>query len=174
MPRGLNNSCLNFANFTFYCIDLMKVILLGTAHPYRGGLASYNECLARQFSEPAHGSLALRSQRTTAPMILYRPQGVKMGVFSCRGQSPRHPCTGPCSRVRSRARQGHQRSALGAPGHPSSTIVAIRSAWYRSPHPTPRRPIAEHGPLSWGCGTGVPRKNRPDSEQPRRRRESEA
>ena len=32
----------------------MKVILLGTAHPYRGGLASYNERLARQFSSEGH------------------------------------------------------------------------------------------------------------------------
>jgi len=28
----------------------MKIIILGTAHPYRGGLASYNERLARQFT----------------------------------------------------------------------------------------------------------------------------
>ena len=27
----------------------MKVVLLGSAHPYRGGLASYNERLAQQF-----------------------------------------------------------------------------------------------------------------------------
>ncbi len=32
----------------------MKVILLGTAYPYRGGLASYNERLARQFSSEGH------------------------------------------------------------------------------------------------------------------------
>jgi len=32
----------------------MKVILLGTAHPYRGGLASYNERLARQFTSEGH------------------------------------------------------------------------------------------------------------------------
>jgi len=32
----------------------MKVILLGTAHPYRGGLASYNERLARQFIYEGH------------------------------------------------------------------------------------------------------------------------
>jgi len=32
----------------------MKVILLGTAHPYRGGLASYNERLAQQFLSEGH------------------------------------------------------------------------------------------------------------------------
>ena len=32
----------------------MKIILLGTAHPYRGGLASYNERLARQLSSEGH------------------------------------------------------------------------------------------------------------------------
>jgi len=38
-----------FANFAVSYIGLMKIILLGTAHPYRGGLASYNERLAGQF-----------------------------------------------------------------------------------------------------------------------------
>ncbi len=32
----------------------MKIILLGTAHPYRGGLASYNERLARQLIIEGH------------------------------------------------------------------------------------------------------------------------
>ena len=32
----------------------MKIILLGTAHPYRGGLASYNERLASQFMSEGH------------------------------------------------------------------------------------------------------------------------
>ena len=32
----------------------MKIILLGTAHPYRGGLASYNERLALQFISEGH------------------------------------------------------------------------------------------------------------------------
>ncbi len=32
----------------------MKVILLGTAYPYRGGLASYNERLAREFLAQGH------------------------------------------------------------------------------------------------------------------------
>lgn len=32
----------------------MKIALIGTAHPYRGGLASYNERLARQFMEEGH------------------------------------------------------------------------------------------------------------------------
>lgn len=32
----------------------MKIILLGTAHPYRGGLATFNERLARQFASEGH------------------------------------------------------------------------------------------------------------------------
>lgn len=32
----------------------MKIIILGTAHPYRGGLAVYNERLAHQFQEEGH------------------------------------------------------------------------------------------------------------------------
>lgn len=32
----------------------MKIIILGTAHPYRGGLASYNERLARQLISEGH------------------------------------------------------------------------------------------------------------------------
>jgi D-inositol-3-phosphate glycosyltransferase len=32
----------------------MKIILIGTAHPYRGGLASYNERLAQQFIYEGH------------------------------------------------------------------------------------------------------------------------
>ena len=32
----------------------MKIILLGTAHPYRGGLASYNERLVQQFRSEGH------------------------------------------------------------------------------------------------------------------------
>jgi len=32
----------------------MKIILLGTAHPYRGGLASFNERLAQQFISEGH------------------------------------------------------------------------------------------------------------------------
>jgi D-inositol-3-phosphate glycosyltransferase len=32
----------------------MRIIILGTAHPYRGGLASYNERLARQFVSEGH------------------------------------------------------------------------------------------------------------------------
>jgi len=32
----------------------MKIILLGTAHPYRGGLASYNERLVQQFQSEGH------------------------------------------------------------------------------------------------------------------------
>ena len=32
----------------------MKIIVLGTAHPYRGGLAAFNERLAHQFVEEGH------------------------------------------------------------------------------------------------------------------------
>ncbi|MCQ2311992.1 MAG: glycosyltransferase [Paludibacteraceae bacterium] len=32
----------------------MKIVILGTAWPYRGGLATFNERLARQFSEEGH------------------------------------------------------------------------------------------------------------------------
>jgi hypothetical protein len=32
----------------------MKIIIIGTAYPFRGGLAAYNERLARQFSEEGH------------------------------------------------------------------------------------------------------------------------
>lgn len=32
----------------------MKIIIVGTAYPYRGGLANYNERLARQFSNEGH------------------------------------------------------------------------------------------------------------------------
>lgn len=32
----------------------MKIIIVGTAHPYRGGLAAYNERLAREFMKQGH------------------------------------------------------------------------------------------------------------------------
>jgi len=32
----------------------LKIIILGTAHPFRGGLASYNERLAKQFQDEGH------------------------------------------------------------------------------------------------------------------------
>ena len=32
----------------------MKVVILGTAHPYRGGLSAFNERLARQYCEEGH------------------------------------------------------------------------------------------------------------------------
>jgi D-inositol-3-phosphate glycosyltransferase len=32
----------------------MRIVILGTAHPYRGGLAAYNERLARQFISEGH------------------------------------------------------------------------------------------------------------------------
>ena len=36
-------------NFVF-----MKIIILGTAYPYRGGLAAFNERLAREFQNQGH------------------------------------------------------------------------------------------------------------------------
>jgi D-inositol-3-phosphate glycosyltransferase len=33
---------------------IMKITIIGTAYPYRGGLAAYNERLARQFAEEGH------------------------------------------------------------------------------------------------------------------------
>ena len=32
----------------------MKIIIIGTAHPYRGGLAAFNERLAAQFQHEGH------------------------------------------------------------------------------------------------------------------------
>ena len=32
----------------------MNITILGTAHPYRGGLATFNERLARQFQDEGH------------------------------------------------------------------------------------------------------------------------
>ena len=32
----------------------MKITILGTAYPYRGGLAAFNERLAKQFVEEGH------------------------------------------------------------------------------------------------------------------------
>jgi D-inositol-3-phosphate glycosyltransferase len=32
----------------------MKIVIIGTAYPYRGGLAAYNERLAKQFAEEGH------------------------------------------------------------------------------------------------------------------------
>ena len=32
----------------------MKIIVIGTAHPYRGGLAAFNERLAGQFQQEGH------------------------------------------------------------------------------------------------------------------------
>ncbi len=34
--------------------EQLNIVILGTAHPYRGGLAAYNERLARQFQEEGH------------------------------------------------------------------------------------------------------------------------
>ena len=32
----------------------MKIIILGTAYPYRGGLAAFNERLAREYQNQGH------------------------------------------------------------------------------------------------------------------------
>lgn len=32
----------------------MKIIIIGPAHPYRGGLATFNECMAQQFAKDGH------------------------------------------------------------------------------------------------------------------------
>ena len=29
----------------------MKIIIIGPAHPYRGGLATFNECIAQQYQK---------------------------------------------------------------------------------------------------------------------------
>ncbi|MCJ7446987.1 MAG: glycosyltransferase [Bacteroidales bacterium] len=65
----------------------MKIIVLGTAHPYRGGLASYNERLAQQFTYEGHDTEILtftlqypgfffpgKTQYTDGPA----PEGVKI------------------------------------------------------------------------------------------------
>jgi D-inositol-3-phosphate glycosyltransferase len=65
----------------------MKIIILGTAHPYRGGLSSYNERLARQLLSEGHDTELMtftmqypgflfpgKSQFTDAPP----PEGLKI------------------------------------------------------------------------------------------------
>jgi Glycosyltransferase len=65
----------------------MKIIILGTAHPYRGGLSSYNERLARQLLSEGHDTELMtftmqypgflfpgKSQFTDAPA----PEGLKI------------------------------------------------------------------------------------------------
>ena len=32
----------------------MNIVIMGTAHPYRGGLAAFNERLAKQFAQEGH------------------------------------------------------------------------------------------------------------------------
>ena len=34
--------------------EIMKIIILGTAYPYRGGLAAFNERLANEFQKQGH------------------------------------------------------------------------------------------------------------------------
>jgi D-inositol-3-phosphate glycosyltransferase len=65
----------------------MRIVILGTAHPYRGGLASYNERLAWQFITEGHEAIILtftlqyprflfpgKTQYTDSPA----PQGMKI------------------------------------------------------------------------------------------------
>lgn len=48
----------------------MKIVLLGTSHPFRGGLASYNERLALQFQEEGH-DVEIWTFTTQYPKILF-------------------------------------------------------------------------------------------------------
>lgn len=48
--KGLDESEIHRV-FYFY---IMKIVIVGTAYPYRGGLAAYNERLARQFISEGH------------------------------------------------------------------------------------------------------------------------
>ena len=38
----------------FYHTDTMKIAILGTAWPYRGGIAAFNERLAKEFISEGH------------------------------------------------------------------------------------------------------------------------
>lgn len=41
--------------FPSFCVNInMKIIIVGTAHPYRGGLAAFNQRLAQQFAAEGH------------------------------------------------------------------------------------------------------------------------
>ena len=43
--------------FPYLCtfkIQSMKIVILGTAYPYRGGLAAFNERLAREYQNQGH------------------------------------------------------------------------------------------------------------------------
>lgn len=48
----------------------MKIVLLGTSHPFRGGLASYNERLALQFQEEGH-DVEIWTFTTQYPKVLF-------------------------------------------------------------------------------------------------------
>jgi D-inositol-3-phosphate glycosyltransferase len=48
----------------------MKIIIVGTAYPYRGGLAAYNERLARQFIAEGH-EVSLMTFKLQYPGFLF-------------------------------------------------------------------------------------------------------
>ena len=48
----------------------MNIISLGPAHPYRGGLASFNDRLAQQFTEEGH-KIEILTFRLQYPRILF-------------------------------------------------------------------------------------------------------
>ena len=51
-------------------LDKKKIIILGTAHPFRGGLASYNERLALQFQKEGH-NVEIYTFTTQYPNFLF-------------------------------------------------------------------------------------------------------
>ncbi|TAL64608.1 MAG: glycosyltransferase [Bacteroidetes bacterium] len=65
----------------------MKIISIGPAHPYRGGLASFNDRLAQQFSDEGH-NIEIVTFRLQYPRILFpgktqytespAPEGIKI------------------------------------------------------------------------------------------------
>ena len=65
----------------------MKIVSLGPAHPYRGGLASFNDRLAQQFTEEGH-TIEILTFRLQYPRILFPgktqytdgppPEGIKI------------------------------------------------------------------------------------------------
>ncbi len=51
MPRTA--ACFDFLFFCYY-VKIMNIIIIGTAYPYRGGLAAFNERLAIQLQNEGH------------------------------------------------------------------------------------------------------------------------
>ncbi|MCX6261667.1 MAG: glycosyl transferase family 1, partial [Bacteroidia bacterium] len=48
----------------------MRIISLGPAHPYRGGLASFNDRLAQQFADEGH-NIEILTFRLQYPGLLF-------------------------------------------------------------------------------------------------------